>query len=357
MKLTASKTQLNEALSATLAVAPSRSTLPVLENTLLSAIDGRLTLKATDLDLHMATGFPCELAREGAICLPSKRLASLIRELPTETVSFEVSGQVATISSGKLVTRLNGLPAEEFPSGEDEDFSDSITLPGTELSAAIRRTAFCASTDETRYILNGLLLQGGETPIVIGTDGRRLSRVQIEAAIPESVCAILPNKAIAAIQKIITDSPVTLEIGESFAAVHGENAILRTRLIAGTYPDWKQVMPKHLPHSLEIDRETLLSAVRRVGLLANDKVSSITLTFTPESLTVSASSPTIGEATELIEMLCKIEGEVTLNTHYLQQALQAVPDEAIQWNMQDAEYPVLLRAGAWEHVLMPMRKA
>ena len=356
MKLTTNKTALHEALQIALAVTPGRATLPILDTIYLEAIDGRVLVKSTDLDMHIGTGFPCEAEKEGAICLPSKRLANLIRELPTESVSLEVRDNIATISSGRLNTRLHGLPASEFPSADSEDFTDELTLNATDFAASLRRTAFAASNDEARYILNGVLLAGGDTPILLGTDGRRLSKAQVDAQIPETIAAIIPNKAIPAILKIIGDSPVTLEIGQSFAAIHGENAILKTRLIAGTFPDWRQVMPKNLPRSVELDRETLLSAVRRVGLLANDKVSSITITFSRNEITISAKSPDIGEATELIETSCDIQAEVTLNTHYLLQALQNASDDTLQWRMDDETSPVMLEAGSWQYVLMPMRK-
>lgn len=357
MKINVSKQSFNEALQCVAAAAPSRSTIPAVETTLLMAGDGRLSASVTDLDIHITRSVSADVTEDGSICLPTKRLQSVIRELPGETVEIVVENQAAAISSGRSRTKLLGLDASEFPKRDaDDDFNDATTLSGKELQAALKQIAFSASTDESRYVLNGVLLEnkGGESRL-IATDGRRLTTVDMPG-LPDGLTAILPNKTIAALLKTLGGEDVECRFGESFAEFHLSDTVLYSRLIVGTFPNWRAVMPASLGTTISIEREPLLAATKRVAIMANEKTNTIRLEFAQDSLTVAADAPDVGEARETIEIRCDFSATVAVNPLFLQQALQAVTADEITWEMGDGTSPLRISSHGWRYVLMPMRQ-
>ncbi|MGA0081974.1 MAG: DNA polymerase III subunit beta, partial [Ilumatobacteraceae bacterium] len=202
MKFTANTTDLAAVLAKCAAITPGRSPLPILSNVLLCAENGQVKVKSTDLDLLLAASIEADVDEEGAITLPAKRLAAIVKEMPSETVTITLDGQNAKLVSGKSRVTLNGLSAEEFPVLDDDGEGRVISMHGSELTGVIRRIAFAASTDESRYILNGVLLEFKEGDFkAVATDGKRLAveSLSSEGLEGEDFAKIIPNKAIHAI--------------------------------------------------------------------------------------------------------------------------------------------------------------
>ena len=199
MKLTISQEEFISGLMSVQNVVSSRTTLPILSNVLLSAAENRLTLTATDLDVTISKTVEAKVESEGSFTIPVKKLLSIAREVGGSLIEMEVSNNQCSIKSGSSAYRVNGLPAEEFPPIPDFSGHTTIQMPQDKVKTMLRRTSFAVSTDENRYVLNGLYLSFKENKLtMVATDGRRLALAEEEVELPgESPKElIVPTKAI-----------------------------------------------------------------------------------------------------------------------------------------------------------------
>src|SRR6202043_4269057 len=190
-------------------VVSTRTTLPILSNVLLQAADGKIRLTTTDLDVGVRGGVEAQVERTGATTLPARRLFAIVRELPAAEIYFDVDAKnLASIRSGSSFFKILGLPEEEFPPLARFDDAKEFTIGQKELRDGLKKPSYAISTDETRYVLNGLLFSLKENKLtLVATDGRRLAMVDIELEIPRSQEAdiIVPTKAVTELQRLLTD--------------------------------------------------------------------------------------------------------------------------------------------------------
>src|SRR3977135_4363516 len=208
MKLSVTKEKLLEGLQQVQNVVSTRTTLPILSNVLLQAKGNEVHLTTTDLDVGVRGSFEANVEKEGATTLPARRLFTIIRELPSSEVSVEVEAKnAASIRSGQSFFKILGLPEEEFPPLPKFDSAKVVTIRQKDLRDGLRKTSYAISTDETRYVLNGLLFSLKENKLtLVATDGRRLAMVDIELEFPRSHEAdiIVPTKAVTELSRVLT---------------------------------------------------------------------------------------------------------------------------------------------------------
>ncbi len=343
-------------------VVSTRTTLPILSNILLKAADGRLALRATDLDMGVECSIEAEVTKSGGTTVPARRFFSIVRELPAREVSIDVNDKnFATIKCGQYTSKIVGLPEEEFPPLPKLDESRSFTLPQQVLRDGLKKTAYAISTDETRYVLNGVLFAFKEGKIVlVATDGRRLALVDhaLEIEADKEISVIVPAKAVNELQRLLTDDgDVCIRLGQNQISFELNNAKLVSKLIEGNYPNYKQVIPGEAKERVSLERETFLTAVKRVALLTSEKSNSIKLVFTENNLDIQANSPEIGEASESLAI--KYGGPdltIAFNPEFLKAPLLNLADDEILLDLIDGMSPGLIRTkGSFLYVLMPMR--
>ena len=301
MKFSATKEKLLEGLQQVQNVVSTRTTLPILSNVLLQAKGSEVHLTTTDLDVGVRGAFEASVEKEGATTLPARRLFTIIRELPSSEVSIEVDGKnAASIRSGQSFFKILGLPEEEFPPLPKFENAKNVTIPQKALRDGLRKTSYAISTDETRYVLNGLLFSFKENKLtLVATDGRRLAMVDIELEFPKSHEAdiIVPTKAVTELGRLLTeDGEVKVSVGSGQIAFELNNTLLVSKLIEGNYPNYKQVIPTETKERVTLERETFLNSLRRVSLLASDKSNSIKLNFSKNNIDITANTPEVGEA-------------------------------------------------------------
>ena len=214
----------------------------------VQAADGKLIISTTDLDTGIRASVDAEVIKGGATTLPARRLFSIIRELPAAELTLEVdSKQVATITSGASFFRIMGLPEEDFPPFPKGDGAKTFKISQGVFRDMLKRTAYAISTDESRYVLNGVLLSFKENKLsLVATDGRRLALVEQDLEFPKGseVEAILPTKAVQELQRILRDEePLTISFAENQVSFDLGNTFLYSKLIEGNYPNYKQVVP------------------------------------------------------------------------------------------------------------------
>src|SRR5690242_19526048 len=296
MKFSVTKEKLLEALQQVQNVVSTRTTLPILSNVLLQANETELYLTTTDLDVGVRGTCEANVDKAGATTLPARRLFNIVRELPASEIQIDVDGKnTASIRSGQSFFKILGLPEDEFPSLPKFDDAKTVTIPQKALHDGLRTTSYAISTDETRYVLNGVLFSFKDNKLtLVATDGRRLAMLDIELEFPRSheTDIIVPTKAVTELQCLLTDDgEVKVSMGSGQIAFDLNKTLLVSKLIEGNYPNYKQVIPSEAKERVTLERETFLTSLRRVSLLASDKSNSIKLIFTKGNIDIVATTP------------------------------------------------------------------
>ena len=362
MKFSVSKEKLLEGLQTVQNVVSTRTTLPILSNVLLQATEGQLRFTTSDLDVGIRASVEVGIEKTGSTTLPARRLLSIVRELPTSEITVEVdSKNVASIRSGPSFFKILGLPEEEFPPLPKFENAKTFTLRQKDLRDALKKTSYAISTDETRYVLNGILFSFRDNKLtLVATDGRRLALVDIELEFPRSHEGdiIIPSKAVAEIGRLLTDDgDIKLSIGENQAAFEVNDTLLVTKLIEGNYPNYRQVIPAETKERVTLERVLFHDAVHRVALLASEKSNSVKLVFTKNNLEIAANTPDVGEARESLAIAYKGRDlAIAFNPEFLMAPLKNLTVDEIFLDLIDEMSPGVVKIqGPFLYVIMPMR--
>lgn len=362
MKFSLSKEKLLSGLQTVQNVVNTRTTLPILSNVLLQARDGRLRLTTSDLDVGVSGSVEAAVEKEGVTTLPARRLATIVRELPASDIYVEVDAKnIASIRCGQSFFKINGLPEEEFPPLPRFEEAKSFTLKQKDLRDALRKTSYAISTDETRYVLNGILFSFREEKLtMVATDGRRLALVDLEVEFPRSqeVDIIVPTKCVTELARLVgEEGEVALSVTENQVAFQIGTTFLVSKLVEGNYPNYRQVIPSDPKERITLERELFLAAVHRVSLLASEKSNSVKLVFTKNNIEIVANTPDIGEARESIPVQYKgKEFSIAFNPEFLMAPLRNLPNDEVYLDLIDEMSPGVIKIQTpFLYVLMPMR--
>ncbi|HKK26647.1 MAG TPA: DNA polymerase III subunit beta [Gemmatimonadota bacterium] len=335
MKLSITREKLQEGLGAVAATIPTKTTLPVLSNILLRAEGNRLEMSGTDLDISVSVGVDAEVDEAGALTVPARKISDIARELEDAPVHLARDGDQIQLSCGRSRFKLFGLPEGEFPSFPEVDFTESWKMTAGTLQELIERTAFAASSEESRPILNGVLWQlRSEQSSMVATNGHRLARMThpLEEIDAPEADLIVPPKALQQVERLF-DPKEELEVARSqnHLAFRSESRVVYTRLIEGPYPNYEQVIPNDNDKRALGSRDALAKAIRRMAVVASDQTHRVRLRFSKGSLGLSVQTPDLGEAED--EVPVDYDGEeleMGFNANYLLEVLRYMPDEDVQ---------------------------
>ncbi len=362
MKFSVSKEKLLAGLQTVQNVVSTRTTLPILSNVLLHAADGQVRLTTTDLDVGVSGGIDAQVEKSGATTLPARRLANIVRELPAAEVEIDVdSKNVASIRCGQSFFKILGLPEDEFPPLPKFEDAKTFTLSQQALRDALKKTSYAISTDETRYVLNGILFSFKENKLtMVATDGRRLALVDLEVEFPRSheVEIIVPTKCVTELGRLLGDEgDVRMSVGENQVAFEIGGTSLVSKLIEGNYPNYRQVIPGDAKERITLEREMFLNAVHRVSLLSSEKSNSVKLVFSKNNIEIAANTPDVGEARESLAVAYKgREFSIAFNPEFLQAPLRALSNDEVFLDLIDEMSPGVIKIQSpFLYVLMPMR--
>jgi len=362
MKFSVNKDKLLEGLQTVQNVVSTRTTLPILSNVLLQAVDGQLRLTTTDLDVGVRGSIEAQIEKAGATTLPARRLFTIVRELPAAEIQIDVdSKNVASIRSGQSFFKILGLPEEEFPPLPKFENAKTFTIRQKDLRDGLKKTSYAISTDETRYVLNGILCSFKDNKLtLVATDGRRLALVDIELEFPRSqeVDIIVPTKAVTELQRLLgEEGDVKLTVGENQVSFEVDGTLLVSKLIEGNYPNYRQVIPAETRERVTLERETFLNAVHRVSLLASEKSNSVKLVFSKNNIDIMSNTPEVGEASESLAVQYKgKEFSIAFNPEFLMAPLRNLPNDEIFLDLTDEMSPGVIKIQTpFLYVLMPMR--
>ena len=367
MNLTISKEQIISGLQAVQNVVSTRTTLPILSNVLLRAEGERLEFTATDLDVTIACGVEATVKKPGASTVPVKRLFNIVRELTNADIDLEVDDKhTCAVRSGASFYRINGLSADEFPPLPKFKEDKKVVLPQETTKAMLRKTSFAISTDESRYVLNGIFFSLKDHKLtMVATDGRRLALVDEEVDIPEGSQGefIVPAKTVNELNRLLQDKgQVELRFAENQASFtlkdeKGASVLVVTKLIEGNYPNYRQVIPGETKERIPLVREEFLHALRRAEIMTSEKSNSVKLSFGKNKLEITANSPEVGEAKETLAVNYKgPEMAIAFNPKYLIDPLNALVNDEVFLELIDELSPGVLKInGPFLYVVMPMR--
>jgi len=342
-----------------------RSTLPILANVLLQVDDTSLTLTATDLDVGIRCQFPLAPPVErGAVALPARKLTTIIRELPDDSVVLEAKkNHTATVNCGTSSFRIPGLPAEDFPILPEPEYADRVALPQAALKALIHRTAHAMSMEETRFILNGALFATQKHELtMVATDGRRLAvaTTPITTAPKAALQAVIPAKTVRELSRLLQaeeleDVMIAPLKDAQLAFTFGATTVI-TRLIEGQFPQYEKVIPAPAKQTFTGSRQALINAVRRASLMTAATSQAVVFELSSGRLVVSKESPELGSARE--ELPVTYTGEtmtVAFNPEFWLDVLKALDVEEIRVEVAGPDRPAVIRRPGFTYVVLPMQ--
>ena len=367
MNLTIAKEQLLAGLQSVQNVVSTRTTLPILSNVLLKADGNRLELTATDLDVTVTCSVEATVKKAGATTLPVKKIFGIARELASSEIELDVDDKnVCALRSGSSFFKIRGLGAEEFPPLPKFKEDKKVALPQEKIKGMLKKTSFAVSTDESRYVLNGIFFSLKEHKLtMVATDGRRLAMVDEEVDVAASSQGefIVPAKAVNELNRLLQEKgDVEIKFSDNQAAFtlkddKGNATLVITKLIEGNYPNYRQVIPAETKERVALGREEFLHALRRAEIMTSEKQNSVKLNFTKNNLSITANSPDVGEARESIAINYKGRDlAVAFNPGYVIEPLGALNTDEIYLELIDELSPGVIKInGPFLYVVMPMR--
>jgi len=367
MNLTITKEQISHGLQSVQNVVSTRTTLPILSNVLLRADGNRLEMTATDLDVTITCSVEATVKKPGATTMPVKKLFGIVRELANPEIELETDDKnVTSLRSGSSFFKIRGLGAEEFPPPPKFKEDKKVVLPQEKIKGMLRKTSFAISTDESRYVLNGIYMMLKEHKLtMVATDGRRLALVDEEVDVSEKSQGefIVPAKAVNELNRLLQDKgEVDIRYTDNQAAFalkddKGFSVLIVTKLIEGSYPNYRQVIPGETKERIALAREEFMHALRRAEIMTSDKQNSVKLNFTKNNLAITANSPDVGEARESLAINYKgKEMAIAFNPSYVIDPLNALTTDEVFLELIDELSPGVLKInGPFLYVVMPMR--
>ncbi len=372
MNFTVDQDQLIDVLTGIQGVAERRHTMPVLSHALLTVTGSNLTVVSSDLEIVIRCLQPVTAGEPGSVALPARKFLDIAKVLPREAPVTVASkeGNYIEISAGRSHFRLAGLPAQEFPDMPEKPKGKPVSIDGETFRKLAERVVAFASSDETRYNLAGILMekgdaQAGEMLRMVATDGHRLAMADGEAGNIGDLLAsrkvLVPKKGVQEIRKLAESGPGSIDLfaSEKFLFAAKGDTEVWVRLLDADFPDYRQVVPKENLLMASVNRNAFAEVLRRVAVMAPDKVHSVKLSFSGKQLEVSSTSPDHGEARDLLE--AEYEGpamKIGFNGRYLQDAVSGIAEETVVLQMKDEVSQVILRPekdASFLAIVMPMR--
>ena len=372
MKFKINRDHFSNGLAQVLNVVGSKAAMPILSNVLIEAEKDCISLTTTNLDLGIRCKIKAEVKEPGSVTLPVKRLATIVRELPNVDVSFDATANhQVKIASGGSNFRIMGIGAEEFPKLPDSGDDKSYHLDQGELATMLGNVAYAQSTDETRYILNGVYFNFKEGKLtLVATDGRRLALVGKDMSVPAASAGaiILPAKTVAELLRLLgKGEKVKIAFNErraTFQIDTGKEAggltdsiYLFSKVVEGNYPNYQQVIPKETHQRIKLERELFLQCVHRAALVTSEKSNSVKIKLTANLLEITAASPDFGEAHE--SMAISYSGpdlQVAFNPQFVMDPLRALTKDEVFFELKDEVSPGVFKTlESFVCVIMPVR--
>ncbi|MFL2848318.1 MAG: DNA polymerase III subunit beta [Coraliomargaritaceae bacterium] len=374
MEFKINKDHFSNGLQQVLNVVSTRSAMPILGNVLIEASSDHISVTTTNLDMGIRCRITAEVSGEGSITLPVRKLATIVKELPQQEVFFQLaSNNQAKITSGGSIFKVMGIGTDEFPPLPTFENQHVFKLEQNDLSNMLKSVSFAQSSDENRYILNGVYFNFSDDNLtLVATDGRRLALTshELESESADTGNLILPAKTVSEIERLIgkgegvkiafNERQVAFEIAiEDEEGNSGliDHIYLVSKIVEGNFPNYRQVIPKETEHRIKVERELFLECVHRAALVTSEKSNSIKLKLSKNLMEILGSSAEYGESHE--SMGIAYDGpdvQIAFNPTFLMEPLRALNHDEIFFEFKDELSPGLVKTlNQFLCVIMPLR--
>ena len=370
MEFTTNKSQLLKELNLTQGVVEKKTTIPILSNLLMESKEAVLKISATDLELGVSVACPAKVKKEGSGTIPAKRLLEIVRSLPESEVKLKLlENHWVQLNCERSSFKLVGMAKDNFPALPV--FPKPLAaLPANVLTAMIHKTHFAISSEESRYTLNGaLLLLKPESAAMVATDGHRLALIERDVEVQglnNEIRMLIPKKAMTELLRLLAEveeeTPAEIAKDETHLFFFVGGRLLISRMLTGQFPNYEAVLPKQNNRAVDVDKEALTAAIRRVALLADERSRAIRFQVDKGRLEIHSSSGEYGEAHEVLD--AQYDGEplqIGFNYQYLLDFLTVLDkDGKVRLELKDEQSAGQFRLTEEEtyryrYVVMPMR--
>ena len=366
MKIIVPLSELSKKMNAISSVVPGKTTMPILSTVLVNADKDGIHFSATDLDISVTSKINGEMAEEGSIAVPAKKLAEIVKSLSSGEVTFQATGEKLTINCGKSRFVINGRSAEDFPKIPKQKSKTSFTIDPETLAGLIQKTIYAVSSDLTRPALCGVLWEVQRTGIsMVSTDGHRLAKVELSRKIGdvESMKAIIPPKALSTLKSYSEgESEIAVGLGENSISFDMAETSIYSRLLEGPFPNYQKVIPEKNEKELVVSKDSLANATKRVSILADSLTHQVVFSAGKDKLTLHVSTQELGEANEEITANFSAEPmDIGYNASYIMDILRTIEAEDISLKLDRADNAGLIEPVAQEGdikhmcIIMPLR--
>lgn len=364
MKFTCFKKDITKALNTVSKAVTTRTTVPILKGILIKVKENNLTLTAYDLDILIETTIPITGYEDGELVVAAKLFNEIVRKLPGEEISINNEEDKVIIKSDKSEFKIQGLPADEFPSAGDVSEKDSINLKADDLIEMINRTSFAASTEESRGIIVGVLITLKENLLsMVALDGFRLALNNKAVPNEKENKIIVTSKILNEVGKLLSESEniddVSIILDERRAMINIENTKVIIRLLDGDFIAYENIIPKDSKIKVIASKDDLYNAIERASLLSREgKNNLIKMNIIENSIVISSKSE---EGNLREEIFIDKEGEdleIGFNAKYLLDSLKVIDDESIILNFDSSVSPCLIKpmvGSSYTHLILPVR--
>lgn len=361
MKFVITRSELANLIRKIQNVVPQSPPLPILSHVLIEAKGNSLVFTATDLTVGTRCTAKAHVSEEGSLSIPSKRFFQLVRELDDGDIELSSEEQeIAEIRIGSSRFRLHGMDKSEYPALPDLEEAVHFSIESSKLREMFERSSFAVAKEDNRFVLTGLLMRIEKgRAIFVGTDGKRLAKIETKVNLPEEFTGeyILPLKAVDEVAKIAAETEsVDLYLSDDKVAIEASSTLIVTRLLAGHFPDFHQVISSKGTTSVTLHREELMRLLRQVSLFT-EADSSARFTFLPGELTISATTAEVGDGK--VSMPVNFSGkkmEVAFNPLFFLDVLRHTKDETVTLTLSDAFNPGIITDSTEAlFIIMPMR--
>jgi DNA polymerase-3 subunit beta len=359
--------ELKRALHRAQGIVERKTTMPILSNVLIAATKSAVQVTAFDLDVGVVSEHRAEVMKQGSITVAARTLTDIVQNVPERQLTIrKLPNHYAEILSGTAHFKIVGMSPDEYPKLPREDDAPLVAVNGVVLLEMIRKTSFAISTDETRYILNGVFFEphAGEKVRMVATDGHRLALVERPMAGDFKLKSgvIIPRKGLFELKRLLEEAPEAechLGFAMNSAIFKKEGLTMVMRLIDGQFPEYQRVIPKEGDRRVQLNRVRLLEGLRRTALLSVDKSNAVKLALTENQLRLTSQNPDLGEAKDDLEVaFTGPEITIGFNARYLSDVLAALDDDEVVLELGDEHSPGVVHAPndrSYTAVVMPMR--
>ena len=361
MKLQVTQANLAKALNTVARIANSRNQLPILSNVLLKTENNRLSIAATNLDIGITHFIGSKIEKDGSITVPARLMQDFVGSLPDSVLNLELSDNKLSITNDQYQSTINGIVADDFPVMPAIKEGVSWKSPAADFKKALSQVVFAASADDARPVLNGVYFHaGGGRAVVVATDSYRLAENKL-GKVTKPVSFLVPASAAQDLLRIIsdTDKEVSVTHDDQQVLFHVGDVSLVARLIEGNYPDYRKLIPTKFATVAKLARTDFINIAKVSSLFARESAGSITIKADKsDGVSINAIASQLGENTAKADAKITGGGDITLNSRYLIEALNAFSADDIEFCFNGKLEPIILRSAEepdYLHLIMPLR--